>query len=278
MKTYAIARNTFSEAIHQPIVYLIAGLGVTLLLLSFAFTLFTFSEENTARMIRDMGLATITLCALLAALFTSSSVIADEIEKKTALTVLCKPVTRFQFLLGKYLGILLLVFCMIAVLMILFLVALLFLGPKADIGASRVGLPTVGSHLWFVKHKADFILCEAGLFSFLQVAILTAISIAISTRFPLVVNVSACFLIYVAGHVNTYVVAMAQQKGAMLRTCAQIFATIFPNLENLNVAALAAKGMSVSISCLAFCALYAVVYVVAVLALALIALERRELM
>ena len=277
MKTTAIARNTFSEAIHQPIVYIIAGLGVTLLLLSFAFTLFTFSEENTARMIRDMGLATITLCALLAALFTSSSVIADEIEKKTALTVLCKPVTRLQFLMGKYLGIILLVACMIAALMTVFVIALVFLGPKADIGAEKTVLP-IGSHLWFVKHKPDFILCEAGLFAFLQVAMLTAISVAISTRFPLVVNVSACFLIYVAGHANTYIVAMAQEKGRLLCTCAQIFATIFPNLENLNVAALAAKGIAISISCLALGALYAVLYVVAVLALALIALERRELM
>ena len=57
MKIYAIARNTFSEAIRQPVVYLIAFIGTAMLLLSFAFTLFTFSEENTAKMIKDMGLA-----------------------------------------------------------------------------------------------------------------------------------------------------------------------------------------------------------------------------
>lgn len=255
MKTYAIARNTFNESIRQPVIYLIAIIGTALLLLSFAFTLFTFSEENTARMIKDMGLATITLCALLVSLFTSSSVIADEIEKKTALTVLCKPVTRLQFLLGKYIGILLIVACTIITLMVIFLAA-----------------------LWFLEHKIDVVLAEAGIFSFLQVAVLTAVSVAISTRFPLVVNVAICFLLYVAGHASTYIVEEAQKSGVVVRTCAYILVTIFPNLENLNVSTLAAKGAAIPISCLAFGSLYSVLYVAAVLALALMALERRELM
>ena len=255
MKIYAIARNTFSEAIRQPVIYLIAFIGTAMLLLSFAFTLFTFSDENTAKMIKDMGLATITLCALLVALFTSSSVISDEIEKKTALTVLCKPVTRLQFLVGKYLGVVLMVACTIVTLMAIFLVA-----------------------LRFFEHRWDFILAQGGVFSFLQVAVLTAVSVAISTRFPLVVNVAACFVLYVAGHASSYVVAEADKGGPVVRTCAHILAIIFPNLESLNVAALAAKGVSISISCLAFGLLYAVLYVVAVLALALIVLERREIM
>ena len=255
MKTYAIARNTFNESVRQPVVYLIAAIGIALLLLSFAFTLFTFSEENTARMIKDMGLATITLCALLVALFTSSSVIADEIEKKTALTVLCKPVTRLQFLMGKYIGIMMLVACTVIALVGIFLAA-----------------------LWFLQRSVDWVVAEAGIFSFLQVAVLTAVSVAISTRFPLVVNVAVCFVLYVAGHASTYIVDKLSASGVALRTCAYLLALLFPNLENLNVATLAAKGVTISISCLAFGVLYAVLYVTAVLALALIALERRELM
>jgi ABC-type transport system involved in multi-copper enzyme maturation permease subunit len=255
MKTYAIAKNTFSESIRQPIIYILILLGIAFLLLSFAFTLFTFSEENTLKMIKDMGLATITLCSLLVALFTASGVIAEEIEKKTALTVLCKPVTRLQFLLGKYLGILLVVACTIAVLVAVFLVA-----------------------LWFQERHIDKIVPLAAVFAFLQVAVLTAISVGISTRFPLVVNVAVCFLLYVAGHTGTYIAAGFSNKGPILRTCVQTALVILPNLENLNVASLAAKGIAVSFSCFAFALIYAVLYSVAVLALALIALEHREMM
>jgi ABC-type transport system involved in multi-copper enzyme maturation permease subunit len=255
MKTTAIARNTFRESIRQPVIYLIAVLGAALLLLSFAFTLFTFSEENTLKMIKDMGIATITLCALLVALFTASGVIADEIEKKTALTVLCKPVTRLQFVVGKYSGIMGVVACAIVVLVAVFIVA-----------------------LWFLEKKVDWIIAEAGVFAFLQVAVLTAVSVAISTRFPLVVNVAACFLLYVAGNASSFIAGAGAEKGAFLRTCAQILVTILPNLENLNVASLAAKGISVSFSCLAFGLLYAVLYVTAVLAVAYVSLERKELM
>ena len=255
MKTFAIARNTFSESIRQPVIYLIALLGTALLLLSFAFTLFTFSEENTLKMIKDMGIATITLCALLVALFTASGVIADEIEKKTALTVLCKPVSRLQFLLGKYSGILGVVACTILVLVAIFIIALSFL-----------------------EHKADWIIAQAGVFAFLQVAVLSAISVAVSTRFPLVVNVAICFILYVAGHASSFIAQGFEGKGPILRTCAQVLLTLLPNLENLNVASLAARGVSVSVSCLAFGLLYSVLYVAAVLAIALVSLERKELM
>lgn len=255
MKTTAIARNTFSEAVRQPVLYVILFVGIALLLLSFAFTLFTFSEENTAKMIKDMGIATITLCALLVALFTASGVIADEIDKKTALTVLCKPVTRVQFLIGKYIGIIFTVICVVVIQVLIFVIA-----------------------LWLLERKIAYVVMQASVFSFLQVAVLTAVSVAISTRYPLVVNVSVCFVLYVAGHISSFIWPLFSEKGPILRTCAHIFAILLPNLETLNASAAAASGTTISISCLAFACLYAVSYIVAVLAIAFIAFEHKELM
>ncbi len=278
MKIYAIAKNTFSEAVRQPIVYILLLLGLALLLLSFAFTLFTFSEENTAKMIKDMGIATVTLCALLISLFASSSVIADEIEKKTALTVLCKPVSRLQFLLGKYLGILAVVALAILILQHIFSVALCFLEGTAQKAMSERGLIGLLQVFLLAPVKMQHVMLEAAAFAFLQVAVLTAVSVAISTRFPLVVNVTACFLLYVGGHAHTFLTAEMKAGGTASRTCAHVVGVLFPNLESLNVAVLAARGIDIPFSCLAFGVLYALLYVTGVLALALLSLERRELM
>jgi len=132
--------------------------------------------------------------------------------------------------------------------------------------------------LWFQEHRIDKMIAVAGVFAFLQVAILTAISVGISTRFPLVVNVAVCFLLYVVGHTSSYIAAAIADKGPVVRTCAHVALILLPNLEDFNIATLAAKGIAVSFSCFAFDVLYAVLYSVAVLALALIALEHREMM
>jgi len=83
-------------------------LTAVLMALSVVFAGFAFGEES--KLVRDAGLTSITIAGLLLAIFLSSSVVASEIEKRTALTVLCKPVGRFHFILGKYLGIILAIF------------------------------------------------------------------------------------------------------------------------------------------------------------------------
>jgi len=61
-------------------------------------------------MLMDCGLATILICGLLLAVWTSSTSIAEEIEGKTAMTLLSKPINRRQFIVGKYVGIMSAVF------------------------------------------------------------------------------------------------------------------------------------------------------------------------
>ncbi|MCA9292746.1 MAG: hypothetical protein KDA20_02910 [Phycisphaerales bacterium] len=110
-QTLAIARNTFLEAIRQPIFFvliLVGGLAQVFNVLLSAYSL-GFSDEGEVaadnKMLLDMGLATILLICLLLASFVATSVLSREIENKTALTVIAKPVGRPMFILGKYVGI-----------------------------------------------------------------------------------------------------------------------------------------------------------------------------
>lgn len=107
----AIARNTFTESIRQPIYF-------ALIILSGVFQFFNtklsgYTMELTTqtevvkddKLLLDMGLATVLLCCTLLAAFTATSVLSREIENKTALTVISKPIGRPLFVLGKYLGV-----------------------------------------------------------------------------------------------------------------------------------------------------------------------------
>src|ERR1700735_2183477 len=99
MKSFTIAMATAKEAIRQPAFFVLMLLALAWLVLS----IFSFGED--IKMYKDTGLTTISFVALLLALLTASSTVAEEIEGKTAITLLSKPINRRQFIIGKYLGI-----------------------------------------------------------------------------------------------------------------------------------------------------------------------------
>ncbi len=102
-QTLAIIRNTFFESIRQPIALVV--LVVATIALVFCNLLAGFTMEDDQRMMVDLGLSTVFICGALLAAFVATNVLNREIENRTALTVLSKPVSRPLFVLGKYLGV-----------------------------------------------------------------------------------------------------------------------------------------------------------------------------
>ena len=104
-KVAAIAWTTGKEAVSQPLFYVILGLGAFLLVAIFPFLPYnTFGED--VKVVKETGLTLIMVLSVILALWTSSVSIADEIEGRTALTLLSKPIGRRQFIVGKFLGVL----------------------------------------------------------------------------------------------------------------------------------------------------------------------------
>ena len=103
-KIAAIAWTTGKEAVLQPLFYILLFGGISLLLLSLYLPYFTFGEDT--KVVEENGLTLVMLLSIILALWTASVSLAEEIEGRTALTVLCKPISRRDFVLGKFLGIL----------------------------------------------------------------------------------------------------------------------------------------------------------------------------
>ena len=100
---FAITKNSFAELIRQPIYGILVGVGVGLIATSPIVALFTLMEG--AKMVVDMGLATILLMGLVLAVLNASQVVSREIDAQTAGTVVSKPVGRLIFVIGKFLGV-----------------------------------------------------------------------------------------------------------------------------------------------------------------------------
>ncbi|MFM9957175.1 MAG: ABC transporter permease [Phycisphaerales bacterium] len=127
---FAIARNTFVESLRQPIFFILvmtAGIMQVFNTLLSAYSMgYTEKTEVSAdnKLLLDMGLATVMVCATLLAAFVATSVVSREIENKTALTVISKPVGRPLFVLGKYLGIAAAILVASVIMLVFFLFAI----------------------------------------------------------------------------------------------------------------------------------------------------------
>lgn len=103
MPIWTIARNTFTESIRQPIfVVLLTGV-IGLLVINLSMAKLTLEDNN--RLMIDVGLSTCLVAGMLLAAFTASGVLAREIDNKTVLTVISKPIGRPAFVIGKFLGV-----------------------------------------------------------------------------------------------------------------------------------------------------------------------------
>lgn len=111
LQILTIARNTFVEALRQPITFFLIIIAGLLEILSTWGAGFSMGRSTTAevsadnKMLLEIGLATVFGIGMLLAAFVATAVISREIENKTALTVVSKPVPRWVVVVGKYLGI-----------------------------------------------------------------------------------------------------------------------------------------------------------------------------
>lgn len=104
-KMLAIASTTFTETIRQPIYGVVLLATLLLMPLNVGLAAFTLKDDN--KLLMELGLSTLLLSGLFLAAFSASSVLTREIENKTVLTVISKPVRRPIFLMGKYVGLIL---------------------------------------------------------------------------------------------------------------------------------------------------------------------------
>jgi Cu-processing system permease protein len=127
---WVLAVNTFKEVIRDRILYALVVFAILLIGFSLALGQLSFAEQ--ARISADFGLGAIHLCAIVLAIFIGSNLVYKEIEKKTILTILVRPISRVQFILGKSLGLTLLILTMIGGLAAILALIFSGLGVKID--------------------------------------------------------------------------------------------------------------------------------------------------
>jgi len=316
-KLFTITKNTFIETLRQPVYTVIIIFALFLFFISPSLTMYTMSDDN--KLLRELGLSTLFLTSLFIAIFSASGAVAEEIENKTIITVLSKPVQRPIFIVAKFFGVAAAValahlICTIALLMairhgvletvndthdwtvlgtaggIVILTFLLtaFFNYAYDWKFSSTAIILTGIFatlgivfLCFIDRNWQFNPQNNGINAvdvygsvllLLGAIVIVALAVALSSRFNIVVTLSACVGIFLLGLISDYTFG----RFAETHLWAKIGRFLVPNLQIFWISDAIYEGSVVPVKYILISASYALCYTTAILLLAIALFQRRQ--
>jgi ABC-type transport system involved in multi-copper enzyme maturation permease subunit len=231
-RTWVILRHTFIEAVVQPIYSLLLGLGSAILVIFGLLPFFTLGEDTV--MYKSVGLDVILLLVMITTLFATSKSVFEEIEDRTMLTLMSKPLKRWEVLLGKYLGIVAASLLAVIILGVVICLATWWRIPGDYMLSTRtIDDEELRKVLGFRMMHLSGLIAELVL-KWLQITVLAAVGVALSTRVSLVVNLPVVIFIYIAGNLTRFLYPLEGQ-GFAVKALAYVVTTVLPYLENFDL-------------------------------------------
>lgn len=294
----AVALAAFQEGVRQPLYWALWIFAFLLITVSPIIPYFTFGED--LKMVKQICFALTMLAPAAFGVIAASISVSEEIEGRTAVTLLSKPISRRDFLLGKYVGILLAALGMTITLgwwliwVILYKrtidarmpASMQFIRPDAtwpqELGTTLFGQTSGadfarGAFLW-VADAAEAL--PSLVIGFCLVMVLLSIAVALGTRLPMVLNIPTCIIIFFLGNLTPILREVTKGQYALIHFVAGLFQTILPGLDLFDVGSANIRDLPLPLwdySVYTFHAfLYAVTYSAIALLFGLILFEDRD--
>jgi len=252
-RIYAIALNTFREAVRSKILYAILFFAILLIMSSLALAELSLYEQD--RVIKDLSVVTVTLFSVIIAIFTGVSLLYKEIEKKTIYTIVSKPIERWHFLIGKFGGIVMTIAVELAIMVAIVLILLAFRGITPSVT-----------------------LMQALLLIFFEVVLVGAMAIFFSSFSTPFVSGMLTALLFASGHVYNAIESLALDHSVgFVRGLMQVGLWLLPDLTLFNLSMYVTHNVSVPWSQVGLAILYGSVYTTLLLLGAIVGFQRRDL-
>ncbi len=254
-RIFVMATNVFREVIRDRILYIIGFYALLMVVVMQLLPQIAASTED--KIFLDFGLAAMNVLGLIVAVFVGTGLVSKEIEKRTVLSLIAKPISRAEFIIAKHLGLSSVLALLVAVMTVIYLALLQFQG---------------------ITYSFISILLAA-VFLFLQLSLITAFALALGVFTSSVLATLLTFGVYLMGNFSQDLVNIGRiSKNPGFERVTQTLYLILPDLSRLDLKNLAVYGTQLlpnSLTLLANAA-YGVVYIVLVLAIAILVFARRE--
>jgi ABC-type transport system involved in multi-copper enzyme maturation permease subunit len=261
-----VALHVFRDSVRDKVLYSIVAFAVILMAVSYLIGQLTAGED--LKIIKDLGLAAMSLMGLFIAVFIGIGLIAREIDRRSIYAVLAKPVRRHELLLGKYVGLVGTLFVNLAVMALAYYLVLVYIGSTLSAAALKAASAP----------PTDPRLLLAVMMIGLELALVTAVALFWSTF-------SSSALLSAGLTVGLYV---AGQFGADLKNFEQVVKSpaaglvgrglyyLLPNFAAFDIKAEVVHALPIEPGYLAFTAGYAVVYIALLLTASVLIFSRRD--
>ena len=263
-KILVIALNTFKEARRDRILYSLIFFALLIIASSLVFS--SISAEQYNKIVKDFGLTAISIFGILISIFLGTGLVYKEIERKTVYNIFSKPVERYQFIFGKYLGLAITLFVItLSMCFILFLVVLYVELPRSD----------------FIKYYyqghyfKEFFL--AVYFEYLEFLIIIGIAMVLSSFTTPVLSIVLTFLVFVVGRFSADIRLFAEEvANPLVNYFSEIVYRVIPNLEKFNIRSEAVYGGDISLNLVLYTTAYAIIYTTILILLTMLIFQKKE--
>jgi ABC-type transport system involved in multi-copper enzyme maturation permease subunit len=252
MNIRGIAINTFRESARNKMFYLLVFFGILFALSSKLISFLTLGDAM--KVLKDTGLAAINFFCVLIAIFTGINLVYKEIEKKTVYNILSKPVTREEFIIGKFLGLALTMLIALASMAVIFFLFIALSGGGLDLKIA----------LYF------FMLL-------LELLVIVAISLLFSSFTTPILSFIFTVSLYLIGHVMwTFNEFKTYLKIPAWRTLTHVLYYLLPNLDKFNIKNDVVLNTALDPWRILYSVIYALAYTLALLAATILIFRKRE--
>jgi Cu-processing system permease protein len=257
-----IAVNVFRESVRDKVLYNLVLFAI--LLMSASYLIGQLTAGQDVKIIKDLGLAAISIFGLFIAIFIGIQLVAKEVERRSIYSLLSKPIERYQLVLGKYFGLVLTLAVNLAAMTVALYCVLAYM-------AWTIGGPVVEAP------PLDPAMLKAIALTFAELSVVTAIALFFSTFSTPILSAALTFGLFIAGRfsadLRNFDQVLDSETGAVL---AKIVYWVLPNLAPFDVRAQVVHGQHVPAAYLALTAGYAVLYVTALLVAGVLIFSRRD--
>lgn len=261
----SVAVNVFRESVRDRVPYNLVLFAVLLIASSYLLGQLTAGQD--VKIIKDLGLAATSLFGLFIAIFIGIGLVSKEVERRSIYALLAKPVSRTQFIIGKYLGLVLTLAVNIAVMSIALYAVLAYMTWTA---------PAIIRGTWDAP-GLDPALLKAIVLIFVQLMIVTAIALFFSTFSSPMLSAALTLGIFVAGHFNADLRNFDRIVSShMVASFARGVYHILPDLSAFDVKTQVVHGLPVPASYVLATTGYALAYIAALLLAAAAIFSRRD--
>ncbi len=251
-KIGAICLNTFREAVKDKVFCNLLFFAILVIGLSVLIGNLAIGEDE--QVIQDISLAAMSLFGVLIAVMVGISLVYKEIDRRTIYTVITKPIRRYEFLLGKYLGLLLTLLINVGVMTIALFLVIRLQGYTFNLEI-----------LWAI------------VLIFFELALITAIAILFSTFASPAMSAAFTFCFYLIGHLTQDLLqAGRESQSVMFANMSRWLYYLLPNLDLFNIRGEMVRAIPVSMQYITYSIFYGVLYASALLLLAMLIFQRRE--